>query len=89
MRLAHKIAVITGAGSGIGRASAILFAKEGAKVVVADINDAGGEETVAAIKRLFMSTLMSRKPLTLKTWSRQPRISLAKSTYSLTMPVHR
>ena len=50
MRLAHKIAVITGAGSGIGRASAILFAKEGAKVVVADINDAGGEETVAAIK---------------------------------------
>jgi 3-oxoacyl-[acyl-carrier protein] reductase len=49
IRLAHKIAVITGAGSGIGRASAILFAKEGAKVVVADINDHGGEETVAAI----------------------------------------
>ena len=41
MRLDHKVAVITGAGSGIGRASAIIFAKEGAKVVVADINDAG------------------------------------------------
>jgi len=50
MRLANKVAIITGAGSGIGRASAILFAKEGAKVVVADINDAGGEETVRVIK---------------------------------------
>ena len=50
MRLDRKVAVITGAGSGIGRASAIMFAKEGAKVVVADINDAGGEETVTSIK---------------------------------------
>ena len=49
MRLADKVVIITGAGSGIGRASAILFAKEGAKIVVADINDAGGQETVAAI----------------------------------------
>lgn len=50
MRLDHKVAIITGAGSGIGRASAIIFAKEGAKIVVADINDSGGEETVAGIK---------------------------------------
>jgi 3-oxoacyl-[acyl-carrier protein] reductase len=50
MRLANKVAIITGAGSGIGRTSAILFAKEGAKIVVADINDAGGEETVATIR---------------------------------------
>jgi len=46
MRLDNKVAIITGGGSGIGRASAYLFAKEGAKLVVADINDAGGEETV-------------------------------------------
>ena len=41
MKLANKVAIITGAGSGIGRESAILFTKEGAKIVVADINDAG------------------------------------------------
>lgn len=50
MRLANKVAIITGASSGIGRASAYLFAREGAKVAVADINDPSGEETVAAIK---------------------------------------
>ncbi len=49
MRLANKVAIITGAGSGLGRASAYLFAKEGAKVAVADINDTGGEETVTSI----------------------------------------
>ena len=50
MRLANKVAIITGASSGIGRASAYLFAREGARLVVADINDASGEETVAVIK---------------------------------------
>lgn len=50
MRLANKVAIVTGAASGIGRASAILFAKEGARVVVADIDDTGGKETVKKIK---------------------------------------
>jgi len=44
-RLAHKIAIITGAGTGIGRATAILFAREGAKVAIADIDVGAGEET--------------------------------------------
>ena len=50
MRLANKVAIITAAGSGIGRASACLFAKEGAKIAVADVDDAAGEETVSTIK---------------------------------------
>jgi NAD(P)-dependent dehydrogenase (short-subunit alcohol dehydrogenase family) len=50
MRLKDKVALITGAGSGIGRESALLFAKEGAAVVVIDVNDPGGEETVRMIK---------------------------------------
>jgi 3-oxoacyl-[acyl-carrier protein] reductase len=49
MRLQGKVAIITGAGSGMGRASAKRFAAEGAKVVVADISDAGSE-TAAEIK---------------------------------------
>ncbi len=50
MRLQDKVALITGAGSGIGRESALLFAHEGAKVVVADVNDAAGQEVVKQIK---------------------------------------
>lgn len=50
MRLQDKVAVITGAGNGIGRETALLFAKEGAAVVVADVVDAAGEQTVADIQ---------------------------------------
>lgn len=49
MRLKDKVALITGAGSGLGRASAELFAKEGAKIIVVDINPQGGMETVTRI----------------------------------------
>jgi len=50
MQLDGKVALITGAGSGIGRESALLFASEGAAVVAVDIEDKGGEETVAAVR---------------------------------------
>jgi len=48
-RLKGKIALITGGSSGIGRAAAQLFSREGAKVIIADINVEGGEETVRSI----------------------------------------
>lgn len=49
-RLRDRVAIITGGGQGIGRTTALLFAREGAKVVVADVNDAGGHDAVAAIE---------------------------------------
>jgi len=52
MCLKDKMALITGAGSGIVRASAILFAKERAKVVVNDVNVEGGKETVNQVKEV-------------------------------------
>ncbi|MCK4909618.1 MAG: SDR family oxidoreductase [Planctomycetes bacterium] len=51
MRLKDKVAIVTGAGSGIGAAAAVLFAKEGAKVSVLDINLKGAEEVVNQIKK--------------------------------------
>ena len=50
MRISEKVAIITGAASGIGRTTAILFAKEGGKVIVADQNEVGGNETVDMIR---------------------------------------
>jgi NAD(P)-dependent dehydrogenase (short-subunit alcohol dehydrogenase family) len=50
MRLRDKVAIITGGASGIGRACAILFAKEGARVVVGDIDADGGQETIRLIR---------------------------------------
>src|SRR5699024_11521097 len=45
-----KVGIVTGAGNGIGRASALAFAKEGAKVVVSDISEDAGYETVRLIQ---------------------------------------
>jgi NAD(P)-dependent dehydrogenase (short-subunit alcohol dehydrogenase family) len=50
MRLKNKVAIITGAGRGQGRAAALLFAKEGAKIVASDWNTQSGEETAAQVK---------------------------------------
>ncbi len=48
--LKNRVAVITGAASGMGRASAVLFARHGAKVLVADVNETQGQRTVETIQ---------------------------------------
>lgn len=50
MQFKDKIVLITGSASGIGRATALAFAKEGATVIVSDINEKGGQKTVAALQ---------------------------------------
>jgi 3-oxoacyl-[acyl-carrier protein] reductase len=50
MRVKDKVVIITGGGSGIGKETGLLFAREGAKVVVADVNEKAGVETVDTIK---------------------------------------
>ena len=54
---AGKVAFVTGAGSGIGRAAALAFAREGASVVVSDISEQGNQETVRMIEELGGRTL--------------------------------
>jgi NAD(P)-dependent dehydrogenase (short-subunit alcohol dehydrogenase family) len=57
MRLSAKVAIITGSGSGIGRASALLFAKEGAEIVVVDINERDAAQTADDVNKAGGSAL--------------------------------
>ena len=62
--LEGKVLIVTGAGSGIGQGAALVMAREGAKVVVADISVEGGNETVAQIKQLGGEALFCRTDVT-------------------------
>ncbi|TMA51577.1 MAG: SDR family NAD(P)-dependent oxidoreductase [Deltaproteobacteria bacterium] len=65
-RLAGKVALVTGGSSGIGRATALIFAREGAKVVVADVNVEGGAETVRLLNAAGGEACSPAKAVTMR-----------------------
>lgn len=71
MRLKDKIAIITGAASGIGKATAMLFAQHGAKVVIADIDENGANQTVAAIRDAGNEAIYVRTDVTISDDTKQ------------------
>ena len=63
-RLLDKVAIITGSARGIGKVAAKLFAAEGARVVVADIDETGGRQTVAEIEAADGQAIFQKTDLT-------------------------
>jgi NAD(P)-dependent dehydrogenase (short-subunit alcohol dehydrogenase family) len=66
MRLDNEVAVITGGASGIGRETALLFAREGAAIVVADVDDTNGRETARAIEQAGGTAMFVHADVTLE-----------------------
>ena len=62
-----KVVIITGAASGIGRATAQIYAREGARVIIADVNERGGEETLSMINKQGHQGLFVRTDMTVET----------------------
>ena len=59
MRLKDKVTVITGAASGIGKSIALRFASEGARIVIADINESGAQETLKNVQSLGVDAFVA------------------------------
>ena len=81
-RLEGKVAIITGAGSGIGRAAAVLFANEGAKLVLADWNEDGLDETLGLVLNAGAEAITKKTNVSVENEIRQ-LIELALRTYSV------
>jgi meso-butanediol dehydrogenase/(S,S)-butanediol dehydrogenase/diacetyl reductase len=80
-RLDGKVAIITGAANGIGRATAVLFAGEGAKLVLADINEEGLKESLDLVKREGGECIIKRTNVAVEHEIKE-LIALALKTYS-------
>jgi NAD(P)-dependent dehydrogenase (short-subunit alcohol dehydrogenase family) len=79
-RLEGKVALITGAGGGIGRASALAFAKEGARVVVVDTNESAGLETVSLVHAAGGESTFTRADVS-KASDVEAAVAFAERTY--------
>ena len=79
MRLKDKVAIITGAASGIGKATAKIFAEHGAKVVVADIDGDGGNQTVTDIQGASNEAIYVKTDVTIKADTEQMVAQTVKS----------
>ena len=80
-RLSGKVAIITGAASGIGRATALVFAQEGAKIVIADIHEEGLRETLRLVKQEGGEALIKKTDVSVEDDIKE-LIELAIKTYS-------
>jgi len=80
-RLEGKVAVITGAADGIGRATAILFAREGAKLVLADVNEQGLRESLSLIIKEGGEAIIRRTDVSVEGEVKN-LVDLALQTYS-------
>lgn len=80
MKLEERVAVITGAGSGIGRAMALLFAREGARIVAADVNESAARQTADLIAG-ESGTSMAFNVDVVKAVEVQAMVEAAVSTY--------
>jgi NAD(P)-dependent dehydrogenase (short-subunit alcohol dehydrogenase family) len=63
----NKVVIITGAASGIGRATAQIYAREGARVIIADVNEKGGEETLSMINKSGQQGMFVKADMTVET----------------------
>ena len=80
MRLAERVALITGAGSGIGYQTALLFAREGAAIVAVDIDEVGGAATVAEIEASGGAALFVRADVS-RAADCEAMVAAAETTY--------